>query len=141
MHFKAGRRVRSANQGNDYFIAFQRFATPRSSDMTEHAMLDLVPLTGSRWKVAYFDRNGKFVCESLQFVLPEPVARTVAAAAVRCYKNPAELCFWVSSSSQPTPPGAYRSHREFCRVMRDSHIDPGFISGDVVDTVGYCLDG
>ena len=25
--------------------------------------------------------------------------------------------------------------------MRDSHVDPGFISGDVVDTVGYCLDG
>src|SRR3979490_2471025 len=25
--------------------------------------------------------------------------------------------------------------------MGDSHVDPGFISGDVVDTVGHCLDG
>src|SRR5439155_26026291 len=97
MHFKAGRRVRGANQGHDYFVPFERFATPRSSDMTEHAVLDLVPLTGPRWKVAYFDLNGKFVCESLQFVLP--VARTVASAAVRRYENPAELCLWVSSSS------------------------------------------
>ena len=99
MDFKAGRRVRGANQGHNYLVAFQRFATPRSSDMTEQAMLDLVPLTGPRWKVAYFDLNGKFVCESLQFVLPEPVARTVASSAVRRYENSAELCLWVSSSS------------------------------------------
>ena len=99
MHFKAGRRVRGANQRHDYLVAFQRFSTPRSRDMTEHAVFDLVPLAGPRWKVAYFDLHGKFVCESLQFVLPEPVARTVAAAAVRRYENPAELDLWVSSSS------------------------------------------
>src|SRR5207245_11711049 len=25
--------------------------------------------------------------------------------------------------------------------MRDAHVDPGFISGDIVDTIGNCLDG
>jgi hypothetical protein len=25
--------------------------------------------------------------------------------------------------------------------MRDAHVDPGFISGDIIDTVGNCLDG
>ena len=89
MHFKAGRRVRGANQGHDYFVTFQWFATPRSSDMTEHAMLDLVPLTGPRWKVADFDFYAKLVCKSLQFVLPEPVARSVASSAVRRDENPA----------------------------------------------------
>ena len=31
------------------------FATPVLGDVTEHAMLDLVPFAGARWKVAHGD--------------------------------------------------------------------------------------
>jgi len=46
--FKASRRARGPNQRDDHLVALQRFTAPSASDVTKHAMLDLVPLAAAR---------------------------------------------------------------------------------------------
>ena len=51
------RRVR--DQIDDDVVTHQWSATPILSDVAEHAMLDLVPLAGSRREMAYPNRNAQ----------------------------------------------------------------------------------
>src|SRR5262252_7771955 len=45
------------NEVDDHLVADQGPPPPILGNMTEHPMLDLVPLTGSRWKVSDVDRD------------------------------------------------------------------------------------
>ncbi len=97
--FKASCRARGANQGDDHLVALQRFATPGASDMAKQTMLDLVPLAGAGWKVAYLHLYTEFVREFLQFVFPEPTARSIAPSAVGRNEDSSKVCLWVTSPS------------------------------------------
>ena len=82
MHFEPRISPCGANECDDDLIAFQRFASPRTCDVAEQTMLDLVPFTRARWKVTHFDLNAKEIRESLQFVFPKTTASPIATAAV-----------------------------------------------------------
>ena len=47
------------DQLDDNFMTNQRSSSPVLRNVAEHTMLDLVPLAGSRWKVADPHRNSK----------------------------------------------------------------------------------
>ena len=49
------------NQVNHDFPAEQGASPPVGRDMTEHAVLNLVPLARSWWKMAHLDRKAQFV--------------------------------------------------------------------------------
>src|SRR5437016_5042476 len=50
--------------------------------MAEHAMLDLVPLAGSRWEMAHVDGSPQAARQLLQRHFPQTAAATVAATPV-----------------------------------------------------------
>lgn len=108
--------------------------------MTEYTMLDFVPFAGTRWKVTYFDRYVEFVREFLEFVFPQPIARSVAPTAISRNENSSKIRLRVTSPPEMTPPRSYRSHCKLRCIMRDADIDPGFIVADIVDTIGSHLD-
>src|SRR5436190_270548 len=70
------------DQIDDHPVADQRLGAPILGNEREQAVLDLVPLAGSRRKVTDGDLDADLVGEALQLALPQPQARTVASAAV-----------------------------------------------------------
>jgi hypothetical protein len=54
----------AAEVDND-FVARQWFAAPIHTDMTKHAVFDLVPLAGSRWEVTDRDQQAGFIGQGL----------------------------------------------------------------------------
>jgi len=67
--------------------------------MTKHTMLDLVPLAGTGWKVAYLDLYAELVREFLQFVFPKPTAGSIASTAVSRNEDSSKVCLGVTSPS------------------------------------------
>jgi hypothetical protein len=61
--------------------------TPVPREEGEQAVLDLIPLAGSRREMADRDLQPGFVGQFLQLPLPQPHARSVAASAVRCNQS------------------------------------------------------
>src|SRR5918911_5711569 len=57
---------------NDGFVVDQRSSTPVLSDVTEEAMLDLVPLAGAGRKVRDADGQPRPRRELLKLSLPQP---------------------------------------------------------------------
>src|SRR5262249_60143452 len=82
LHPQARFRPGVRDQIDDDLVAGQRTATPVDGDLTEQAVLDLVPLARPRWEMA--DRNGQpqFVRQALQRHLPQPVAAPITPTAV-----------------------------------------------------------
>src|SRR5690242_15079462 len=66
---------RAANQINHDLPAYQRACAPIGGDMTEHAMLNLVPFAGAWRKVANLNGQMQFVSQQLQ--LPAPQAHPI----------------------------------------------------------------
>lgn len=56
---------RGADQVHDDLMGEKRLAAPVERDEREQSMLDLVPLAGTRWKVAHRDRDPKLLSEAL----------------------------------------------------------------------------
>src|SRR5216110_2194307 len=82
LYFEAGFGRRRGNQ-LDYGGAIgERSGAPVLGDVTEQAMLDLVPFRGSRRIVANLEREPGVVGELLQLQFPQPRARRVRAFAV-----------------------------------------------------------
>src|SRR5712691_1119213 len=79
---KAGRGARGTNQVDHSLIAHQRFALPVQTDEGEHAVLDLVPLAGTRWIVTHGDGQAGLIRELLQVILPCPIPATITSPAV-----------------------------------------------------------
>src|SRR5450755_3253767 len=73
---------RAADQVDDHLTAHQWSASPVLRDVTEHPVLDLVPLACARRKVAHRDAQTDLVDQSLQLNLPQAAAAPVGATAV-----------------------------------------------------------
>ena len=74
MNPQAGAGFGFSDEVNDHLVAHKRLAAPVLGDERKQPMLDLVPLAGSRRKVADGDRQGDLVGEALQFGFPQPKA-------------------------------------------------------------------
>src|SRR3954451_21518916 len=59
------------DQVHHYRSAYQRSPTPVLRDMTEHPVLDLVPLARARWEMAHGNPETDRISEPLQGDLPQ----------------------------------------------------------------------
>jgi len=141
IHFRADSKSSicfcASNELYDRCIAYQRAAAPVLCDMAEHTMFNLVPFTGSRWKVADFQAQAKFVGQLLQRHLPQACAAAVTASAV-C-RNQQLLGVRVSPPAHLSPPSPDRGRGESGGVVIDAHTHPAFIVGDIVHPIGNGL--
>src|SRR5256885_16900947 len=78
-NFQTGSCGSVGDQVDNALVADQGSAAPVLSDMAEHAMLDLVPLAGSRWEMAHVDGNPQTARQLLQRPFPQTAAAAVAA--------------------------------------------------------------
>src|SRR2546426_519306 len=69
---QAGARCRGADEAHDGLVAEERTTSPVLGDVTEEAVLDLVPLAGSGREMANVDRQLEFRGELRQFRFPGP---------------------------------------------------------------------
>src|SRR5471032_946206 len=97
-------------------------------------MLNLVPFTGSGWKVEDDDGQSELFGQLLKFDFPEAHAGAVASAAVGGDRQ--GMGVRVAATTHAHPPGAYRIHSEGGGVMVDPDADPSVIVADVVNAVG-----
>src|SRR5215204_569244 len=67
------------NELDHGFAIDERTPTPVLGDVTEEAVLDLVPLGGAGWKMRDADREARPRSEALQLDFPQRRARTVTA--------------------------------------------------------------
>src|SRR3974377_1578065 len=70
------------DQVHDHFVTHQWVASPVLIDVAKQSMLDLIPLTGSRWQMTHTQLQSRPVGQSLQGHLPQPAATAVAASAI-----------------------------------------------------------
>ena len=75
---------RSPDEIDDCLKTGQWLAPPVLGDVTEEPMFDLVPLAGSRRKVAHVDVQPRVISQLLQFFLPGTCPVPVAAACICC---------------------------------------------------------
>src|SRR4051812_43933564 len=106
------------------------------ADKRKHPVFDLIPFARARRVMAHGDLQGQLVSEPLQMVLPGPVARAVAAPAVRADQQSARL--GIRRPADRVPPTANAFDGEFGRVMRPAHVDQALVALRIVGPVGYC---
>src|SRR3974390_921616 len=128
----AGRGL--ADQVDDHREALQRPSAPVHADVAEQAVLDFVPLRGSRREVTDADRDPELIGELLQLDLPQTRAAGVATAAVGGDRQPRRVR--VALFAEVLPPGADRCDRERARVVADTHAHVALCGVDVVHPVG-----
>ena len=75
LNAQAGSCGGGSDQVDDDFMAHQRFAAPVLRNKREQAVLDLIPLAGSRRKVADRGLQPRFVGQFLQLQFPQPHLR------------------------------------------------------------------
>ena len=96
-------------------------------------MFDAVPLARARREVTDRDREAGAIGESLQFPLPEPESRAVAAPRVRCdHERPSR---GIGRPTHPLPPAADGVHGEARRIMIDPDAHPAFVAVQIIDAV------
>ena len=126
-------RRRVANQVHHHLQAHQRPTSPVLRDVTEHPVLDLVPLARARWKMAHRDPKPRLVRQLLQLPLPQAVAAPIGTPAVsRDQQAPRRR---IRHATHPPPPAPQRLHRERRRVVIDAHAHPARVAGQIVDPV------
>src|SRR6202040_4111565 len=132
---EAGARCRGGDQVDDHAIADQRCGAPVLTDEREQAVLDLVPLAGAWRKVADGDVDAELVGQALELALPQPQARTVAAAAI---SGDHELFgLRIAKAADVLPPATDSLHGKGCRVVIHPDADPSVVRGEVIDAVGH----
>jgi len=97
-------------------------------------MLDLVPLTRPRRKVADMNRELYFIGKLLQGYLPEPGTTAITASTIGGQQQLSGV--GVALLAQVGPPAPDRLHRKLCRIMIDPHIYPALIGRQIIDSVG-----
>src|SRR4029434_5900342 len=105
---------RTADQIDDHLVASQRATPPVDRNMTEHSVLDPVPLAGSRREMADRQSQAQFVSQALQRDLPQATPARVAPAAIGGNQQFARRL--VELRSQVPPPAAQRVERQLRRV-------------------------
>ena len=94
---QSGLSGRATNQVDHDLPADQGTTTPVGRDVTEQAMFDLVPLTGSRRAVTDLESQPQFIGQFLQF--PSPPAHPVTMAAATVGGN--QQAAWVRITAAP----------------------------------------
>jgi hypothetical protein len=74
---------RTGDQIDNGSAGEQWSATPILGDKAKEAVLNLVPLARSRWKVADMHRQLDFISKLLQGDFPQPGATAIASATIR----------------------------------------------------------
>lgn len=128
------KRGAGGDQIDDHLVTDQGAPPPVHADEGKHPMFDLVPFTGLGRQMTHGDRQAGFVRKGLQLTFPETHAGPVAPSAVRRDQKGAGRR--ISLNSHLCPPPADAFHGKGGRVVIDSHTDPSFIAGKIVDAVG-----
>ena len=82
MHGQTGAGTSGADQLHHRLVSEQWLPAPVVADAGKQAVLDLVPLAGTRRQVADLHAQADFVGQALQLPLPRAQAVAVAAAGV-----------------------------------------------------------
>lgn len=88
VHFQPFLRARRADQLDHHLISGQRHAAPVACDVAEQPMLDFIPFAGPRWIMADLDNESGGIRQTLEFVLPQPIAMAITSSAVRGDQQP-----------------------------------------------------
>src|SRR4029453_9754590 len=99
----------------------------------EEAMLDLVPLAGTRREVADRNRQPGATGQLLQLPFPQPESRAVAAARVGGHQERRGVRGDGAPHGLPPPPN--RARRERGGVVVDADTHPAFIAMEIVDPI------
>jgi|GEM_PF-38464 len=108
-------RARSPYVLEHLLVACQRLSGPVAADQAEHAVVDRVPLRGSRRVVRHRDHQAELVGKLLQRHLPLPFPVGVGSARVRLDQQ--SLDPRVAPSTGHQPPTADARHRERRRLV------------------------
>jgi len=116
-------------------VAVQRSSRPVLGDLAEQAVLDGVPLRGTRRVVGDSDGDAVAVREPLlEPVLPRSTVRAVAAAAIG--QDGELLGSFVPAAALGDPPRFDGIDGEFRRVSGGTDKDGPLVGRDVIDPVG-----
>lgn len=132
--FQAGAGGGASDQIDDHFVVIQRLAPPVHTDMTEHAMLDLIPFAGSWREMADRDAQPRLVSQPLQGHLPQPNAGAVASATVRGHQQGRRVR--ITDPPHFLPPPTEGLHGKLRRVAIDAHAHPTQVGRRIVNPVG-----
>src|ERR1700736_5313014 len=135
MNLEAGFGGGSSDQLNDDLVADERLAAPVLGNEREEAVLDLVPLAGAGRQMADGDGEIEFVRELLQFHLPQPQPRSIAAAPVG--GDGKMLGIGITGRTHQLPPATDGVDGKARRVVIDANADPTGVLADVVNAIGH----
>src|SRR4030095_2256039 len=124
---------RTADQIGHPLVASHRGPPPVDRNMTEHSVLDPVPLAGSRREMADRQSQAQFVSQALQRKLPQATPGRVAPAAIGGNQQFARRL--VELRSQVPPPAAQRFDRKFGGVVITSYTDPTSVGRQVINSI------
>src|SRR5919108_4943828 len=79
---KALRRAGRTDKLQYRFVTHEWLAGPVGADQIKHAMLNRVPLRGTRWEVGHRNAELEGIGQPLQSDLPAPASITLGAAAI-----------------------------------------------------------
>src|SRR5215467_11068272 len=97
-------------------------------------MLNLIPFTGPRRKMANMNPKPQISCQILQGDFPQPTTAAVAATSVGCDQQFMRL--GINPAPHLGPPSPNRFHREARGVVIDANTHPTLVLCDIIDTVG-----
>ena len=109
-------------------------APPVLSDVTEQAVLDLVPFRRAGRIVADLQGQPGFIGQFLQCDLPQPDPTAIGTAAIRGNHQPGGRR--ISLATHRLVPAADGVDRELGGIVIDADTDAARIRRDVVDTIG-----
>src|SRR5579863_8040829 len=133
-HLEPRRPGRLGYQIHDRLIVAQRLTAPVRGDKGEQPVLDLVPLARARRKVADGDGKTRLVRQHLQFQLPKPQARPVAAPAVRSDQQ--VLGRRIEAPALIPPPALDGRHGETLGVLIRPQVYESCVAPQVIDAAG-----
>src|SRR5215475_2841809 len=97
-------------------------------------MLNLIPFTGPRRKMANMNPKSQISCQILQGDFPQPTTAAVAAAPVGCDHQFMRLGITLAAHLGPPSPNRFRC--EARSVVIDPNTNPTLVLCDIIDTVG-----
>jgi len=101
--------------------------------MTEHAMLDFIPLASARRIVRDANRKVCLVSEFLKFLLPEPIAAGITPTAIG---GDVEACgSRIRLAPDAVPPTTDRLDCELCGVVIYPYGDEPFVFCDIINSI------
>ena len=121
------------DQLDDGAAAGEWSATPVLGDVTEQAVLDLVPLGGPGWVMANGDGEPGLVGEFLEFQLPQAHAHAVGATTIG--RNHQALGIGIALATHRLEPTPDCVDRELGGIVIDADVHPAGIVGEIVDAI------